>query len=53
LPPHLKINTGRAMDVGADGNNLIPYSLEEILELMDGRPLAHLVLPKDHHTEGE
>ena len=39
------------MDVGVDGNNLEPYSLNEILKIMDGRPVKHLVLPKDHHTE--
>jgi hypothetical protein len=51
LPPRLKIHEGKAMDVGVDGNNLEPYSLNEILKIMDGRPVKHLVLPKDHHTE--
>jgi hypothetical protein len=39
------------MDVGVDGNNLAPYSLNEILEIMKDRPIRHLVLPKDHHSE--
>jgi calcineurin-like phosphoesterase family protein len=51
LPPNLKINEGRAMDVGVDGNNLSPYSLNEILNIMKDRPVRHLVLPKDHHNE--
>jgi calcineurin-like phosphoesterase family protein len=51
LPPRLKIHEGQAMDVGVDGNNLEPYSLNEILKIMKGRPVKHLVLPKDHHTE--
>ena len=53
LPPRLKIHEGRAMDVGVDGNNLQPYSLNEILAIMRDRPIKHLVLPKDHHNEEE
>lgn len=53
LPGHLKINKGRAMDVGVDGNNFRPYSLNDILKAMDGRPISHLTLPKDHHEDGE
>jgi hypothetical protein len=37
------------MDVGTDGNNLEPYSLDEILEIMDSRPIKPLSLPRDHH----
>lgn len=51
LPANLKIHEGRAMDVGMDGNNLQPYSLNEILAIMKDRPVRHLVLPKDHHNE--
>jgi calcineurin-like phosphoesterase family protein len=50
LPPRLKIHEGRAMDVGMDGNNLDVYSLNEILKIMQDRPIKHLVLPKDHHV---
>jgi len=49
LPPHLKIHEGKSMDVGVDGNGLIPYSLKEVLSIMKERPIKHLVLPKDHH----
>lgn len=51
LPPHLKIHEGKAMDVGVDGNNLEPYSLNSILSIMRDRPIKNLVLPKDHHLE--
>jgi len=51
LPPNLKVNSGRAMDVGVDGNDLKPYSLDEILGILKGRPIKTLVLPKDHHME--
>lgn len=49
LPPELKIHDGKSMDVGTDGNNLEPYSLDEILEIMDSRPIKPLSLPRDHH----
>jgi calcineurin-like phosphoesterase family protein len=53
LAPHNKIAEGRAMDVGVDGNNLEPYSLDEILKLLRGRPIKRLTLPADHHESGE
>jgi len=53
LEPHNKIAEGRAMDVGADGNDLEPYSLDEILKLLRGRPIKRLSLPADHHESGE
>lgn len=49
LPSHLKIHEGRAMDVGVDGNNFSPYSLNEILMIMRDRPIKSLTLPRDHH----
>lgn len=51
LPPHQRVNDGKAMDVGVDGNNLYPISLEEILSIMKDRPHRKLVLPKDHHEK--
>jgi hypothetical protein len=39
------------MDVGVDGNNLYPISLEEILSIMKDRPHRKLALPKDHHEK--
>lgn len=53
LSPHNKIAEGRAMDVGADGNEMTPYSLEEIMKLLKDRPIKRLSLPEDHHESGE
>lgn len=44
-----KLAAGKAIDVGCDGNNMTPYSIQEILSLMDKRPIKTLSLPKDHH----
>lgn len=51
LPPNLRVNQGKAMDVGVDGNNLYPISLEEIISIMKNQPVKKLELPKDHHEK--
>lgn len=51
LPEHLKLGQGRSLDVGVDGNNLIPYSLTEIDNLLSNRPIKKLTLPEDHHEK--
>ena len=51
LPPDLRIAAGKAMDVGVDGNNLEPISLEEIINIMKNQPIRKLELPKDHHEQ--
>jgi calcineurin-like phosphoesterase family protein len=51
LPPNKKLAQGKAMDVGVDGNGLIPYSLNEITRIMDKQPITKLSLPQDHHEE--
>jgi calcineurin-like phosphoesterase family protein len=51
LPKHLRIGNGRSIDVGVDGNNLLPLSLDEILTLTTSQPIKHLILPKDHHEK--
>lgn len=51
LPPHLKIAEGKAMDVGCDGNDMTPYSLSEIMKIMNGQNINKLQLPKDHHVK--
>ena len=53
LAPLHKIAEGRAMDDGADGNGMDPYSLDEILKLLKDRPIKRLSLPADHHESGE
>lgn len=50
LPPNLRISKGKSMDVGVDGNNLNPISLDEVLRLLQDRPIANLSLPQDHHV---
>lgn len=49
LPPHQKVGQGRSLDVGADGNDMVPYSLDEILSILKDRPISRLTLPSDHH----
>ena len=51
LPNHLRVAEGRAMDVGVDGNNLEPLELNEIIKILEKRPIAKLALPKDHHEK--
>jgi calcineurin-like phosphoesterase family protein len=51
LPKHLRIGKGKSLDVGVDGNDLNPYSLDEVLNLMKNQPIDKLSLPKDHHVE--
>ena len=51
LPNRLRVAEGKAMDVGVDGNEMEPISLENILKLMQNQPVAKLALPKDHHEK--
>lgn len=49
LPAKDKIREGKAMDVGIDGNNYQPYSLQEIVSIMRNQPISTITIPKDHH----
>lgn len=51
LPSHLRIAAGKAMDVGVDGNNLHPISMDDVLDIMEIQPIRKLELPKDHHEK--
>ena len=51
LPSDKKLSQGKAMDVGVDGNNMMPYSLGQIIKIMQTQPIAKLSLPQDHHEE--
>lgn len=53
LPPNLKVHEGRAMDVGMDGNNLKVYSLNEVISILEDRPIRPIVLQTDHHSQLE
>jgi calcineurin-like phosphoesterase family protein len=49
LPKHQRINEGRAMDVGVDGNDMYPLGIFGVIHLLKNQPIKKLVLPKDHH----
>lgn len=51
LPPHQKLMGGRSMDVGMDGNGLMPYEVSMIVKTLSGRPVQANRLPADHHEE--
>jgi calcineurin-like phosphoesterase family protein len=51
LSPHQRVANGKAMDVGVDGNNMEPISMDEVLKIMSKQPVAKLTLPKDHHEK--
>jgi calcineurin-like phosphoesterase family protein len=49
LPPHLRMHNNMSMDVGVEGNNFKPISMELIVSLMkDKDPCAHTVLPEKY-----
>jgi calcineurin-like phosphoesterase family protein len=51
LPKHLKLGKGRSLDVGMDGNDMKPYSLDDVMQLVKNQPIRKLELPKDHHEK--
>ena len=51
LPKHLRLGAGRSLHVGMDGNDMKPYSLNEVMSLVKNQPIKKLVLPKDHHEK--
>jgi len=51
LPYHLRLAEGKAMDVGVDGNELEPISMDQVLGIMQMQPIKKLTLPKDHHEK--
>ena len=42
---------GRSMDVGMDGNNLIPYELKEVVAILENRPIKTTMIESDHHEQ--
>jgi calcineurin-like phosphoesterase family protein len=51
LPKHHRVGNGKSIDVGVDGNNLEPISMDEVLKIMDKQPISSLSLPRDHHVK--
>jgi calcineurin-like phosphoesterase family protein len=46
--PDMRLQEGKMMDVGCEGNNLYPIDMSEILSIMRNRPVKSL-FSKDHH----
>jgi calcineurin-like phosphoesterase family protein len=46
-----KFGNGKKMDVGVDGNNMNPYSISEIIKIMDKREIFSDI-DGDHHLDG-
>jgi calcineurin-like phosphoesterase family protein len=51
LSENRKFGNGKKMDVGVDGNGMDPYSIDEIIKIMDKRPVA-FEMDGDHHFDG-
>jgi calcineurin-like phosphoesterase family protein len=51
LPENRKFGQGKKMDVGVDGNGMDPYSIDEIIKIMDKRSSLPEMLG-DHHFDG-
>jgi calcineurin-like phosphoesterase family protein len=48
FPPQKRMGPGKMMDVGCDGNNLMPIEMSEVLRLMKDRPIKSM-FEFDHH----
>jgi calcineurin-like phosphoesterase family protein len=46
--PSIRLQQGKMMDVGVDGNNLYPISINEVLSVMSKQPIKSL-FTNDHH----
>ena len=46
--PNVRLQEGKMMDVGCEGNNLYPIDMSEVLSIMKNRPVKSL-FSKDHH----
>jgi calcineurin-like phosphoesterase family protein len=51
LPKHLRLGKGRSLDVGMDGNDMKPLSLDDVMKLVQNQPIRKLELPEDHHEQ--
>jgi len=50
LPPHRRFGNGKRMDVGMDGNGMDPYSIDDIIKMMDKRSVGS-DMSGDHHLD--
>jgi calcineurin-like phosphoesterase family protein len=51
LPEDKKFGKGKKMDVGVDGNGMDPYGINDIIKIMDKRPILS-DMNDDHHLDG-
>ena len=51
LPEHRKFGNGKRMDVGVDGNGMDPYSIDDIIRIMNKIPVGS-DMSGDHHLDG-
>jgi calcineurin-like phosphoesterase family protein len=51
LGPERKFGNGKRLDVGMDGNGMDPYSISEIIKIMDKIPVGS-DMSGDHHLDG-
>jgi calcineurin-like phosphoesterase family protein len=51
LPEDKKFGKGKKMDVGVDGNGMDPYSINDIIKIMDKRQILS-DMNNDHHLDG-
>jgi calcineurin-like phosphoesterase family protein len=51
LPKHQRIGNGKSLDVGVDGNDLEPISLDKVVSLLKNQPIDKLCLPQNHHVK--
>jgi calcineurin-like phosphoesterase family protein len=51
LPEDKKFGKGKKMDVGVDGNGMDPYSIDDIIKIMDKRQILS-DMNNDHHLDG-
>jgi calcineurin-like phosphoesterase family protein len=51
LPEDKKFGKGKKMDVGVDGNGMDPYSINDIIKIMDKQPILS-DMNDDHHLDG-
>jgi calcineurin-like phosphoesterase family protein len=50
LPEHRKFGNGKRLDVGIDGNGMNPYSISDIIKIMDKIPVRS-DMSGDHHLD--
>ena len=50
LSPNKKFGNGKRMEVGVDGNGMDPYSIDDIIKMMNKRPVGSDLLG-DHHLD--